>query len=254
LIPLQPPVAIAVPAPQPLSQPAPQPPSCSYSIADVLYSDAMGGDVQNIAGLAEFIGLSAKLDGVYTSEPYTIFVPTDAAVYSSGIDWETLVSQDPSTIEKILNNHIIPGQSLQVADFSIGSTYPTWNEGQLLKLDAPLDPILEGPITVCNTVIHKVSVVIVPSFVGPLPMTASTASSAATGSQQAAAGTSSQTGGVSVDVTDVSIGDNSFGSSSASAGGNSFDSTSGSWNGNSWDSSSWDFGGFSGSFKNVNWG
>ncbi len=258
LIPLQPPVAIPVPAPSPPLTPQPAPPSCAQSIADVLYSGALGGDTNVSGSAANYVGLVNTLDGISTNEAYTIFIPTDSAWGRSGIDWDSVARDDPAKLLTVLLNHVIPGQSLQVADFQVGSTYPTLNEDKLLKLDGPLDPVVEGSITVCNTVIHKISVVIVPEFVGPLPTAsvASSSSSSASASQQATAASSGSTNQASssVDIVDVSVGDNAFSSGSASWNGNSFSGSSGNVGGSSWTSGEWNWGGFSGSANQINVG
>lgn len=257
LIPIQPPVAIPVPAPSPKPTPQPAPPSCAQSVVDVLNSEALGSDI-NVSGSAvNYAGLGDTLEDISTNEAYTIFVPTDGAWGGSGIDWDAVARDDPDKLLTVLLNHIIPGQSLQVADFQVGSTYPTLNVDKLLKLDRPLYPVVEGTITVCNTVIHKTSVVIVPEFVGPLPATSS-ASSAGTASQQAAAASnasgSTNQASSSVDIVDVSVGDNAFSSSSGSFNGNSFSGSSGNWGGSSWSSGDWNWGGFSGSLNQINLG
>lgn len=258
LIPLQPPVAIPVPAPSPPLTPEPAPPSCAQSIADVLYSGALGDDINVSGSAANYVGLANTLDSISTNEAYTIFVPTDAAWGRSGTDWDAVARDDPAKLLAVILNHIIPGQSLQVSDFQVGSTYPTLNENKLLKLDGPLDPVVVGTVTVCNTVIHKISVVIVPAFVGPLPAAsgaASAASSAASASQQATAASSgtgsSNQASSSVDIVDVSIGDNNFSSGSASWNGNSFSGSSGNWGDSSWSSGDWNWGGFSGSANQI---
>jgi len=258
LIPLQPPVAIPVPAPSPPLTPQPAPPSCAQSIADVLYSGALGDDINVSGSAANYVGLANTLDSISTNEAYTIFVPTDAAWGRSGTDWDAVARDDPAKLLAVILNHIIPGQSLQVSDFQVGSTYPTLNENKLLKLDGPLDPVVVGTVTVCNTVIHKISVVIVPAFVGPLPAAsgaASAASSAASASQQATAASSgtgsSNQASSSVDIVDVSIGDNNFSSGSASWNGNSFSGSSGNWGDSSWSSGDWNWGGFSGSANQI---
>lgn len=258
LIPLQPPVAIPVPAPSPPLTPQPAPPSCAQSIADVLYSGALGDDINVSGSAANYVGLANTLDSISTNEAYTIFVPTDAAWGRSGTDWDAVARDDPAKLLAVILNHIIPGQSLQVSDFQVGSTYPTLNENKLLKLDGPLDPVVVGTVTVCNTVIHKISVVIVPAFVGPLPAasgSASAASSAASASQQATAASSgtgsSNQASSSVDIVDVSIGDNNFSSGSASWNGNSFSGSSGNWGDSSWSSGDWNWGGFSGSANQI---
>jgi uncharacterized surface protein with fasciclin (FAS1) repeats len=249
LIPLQPPTAIPVPAPSPQPpQAIPQPPSCSQSIASAMFSGALGDDI-NIASTAiNVVGLNSALENMYTNQPYTIFVPTDGAFVSSGVDWETLARENPATLAVILNNHIIPGQSLQVQEFVIGAMYPTMNADKLLKLDAPLAPVVVDTITVCNVVFHKVSVVIIPTFIGQLP-------SASMASQQATTSNNNQaSSGSSLQIHDVSVGDNSFNSNSGDWNGNSWSSSSGNVGGGSWDSTNWDFGGFSGSVNSVNLG
>ncbi len=258
LIPVQPPVAIPVPAPSPPLTPQPAPPSCAQSIADVLYSGALGDDINVSGSAANYVGLANTLDSISTNEAYTIFVPTDAAWGRSGTDWDAVARDDPAKLLAVIQNHIIPGQSLQVSDFQVGSTYPTLNENKLLKLDGPLDPVVVETVTVCNTVIHKISVVIVPEFVGPLPAAsgaASAASSAASASQQATAASSgtgsSNQASSSVDIVDVSIGDNNLSSGSASWNGNSFSGSSGNWGDSSWSSGDWNWGGFSGSANQI---
>ena len=257
LIPLQPPVAIPVPAPSPTPTPQPAPPSCSQSVADVLYSGALGGDTNLSGAAADYVGLGSTLQGISTNEPYTIFVPTDAAWGRSGIDWDAVARDDPDKLLAVLLNHVIPGQSLQVTDFQVGSTYPTLNSDKLLKLDGPLDPVVEETVTVCNTVIHKISVVIVPDFVGPLPAASSASSASATSQQPTAAsngGGSSNQASSSVDIVDVSVGDNAFSSGAASWNGNSFSGSSGSWGDNSWSNGEWNWGGSSGSVNQINLG
>ncbi len=257
LIPLQPPVAIPVPAPSPTPTPQPAPPSCSQSVADVLYSGALGGDTNLSGAAADYVGLGSTLQGISTNEPYTIFVPTDAAWGRSGIDWDAVARDDPDKLLAVLLNHVIPGQSLQVTDFQVGSTYPTLNSDKLLKLDGPLDPVVEETVTVCNTVIHKLSVVIVPDFVGPLPAASSASSASATSQQPTAAsngGGSSNQASSSVDIVDVSVGDNVFSSGAASWNGNSFSGSSGSWGDNSWSNGEWNWGGSSGSVNQINLG
>lgn len=221
---------LIVPGPSPSPAPAPRCPS----IRDVLTSLR---DVDLLNGLAEFAGMDDALGIIPSSEQYTIFAPTNQAIESSGIDWEALISSNPGLVKLILNNHVIPGSSLQVEDFAIGETYLTWNEGKLLKLDAPLQPIVVESVTICGTVIHTVSAVIVPTFIDSIPQQASAgnpSASAAVGtpSSSASAGSSASasSSGSSVDIKDVSVGDSSF------------------------QSGSWNFGGFSGSVQNVNIG
>jgi len=221
LIPLQP-VAIPVPAPQPQSQPAPQPPSCSKSIADVLWSGELA-NTDLVVNLASSVGVSNMLDGIYTDQPFTVFVPSDAAIANSGIDWAAV---NADTIKLVLNNHIIPGQSLQVQDFVIGGTYPTLTDGKLLQLDSPLSPVVEQTVTSCNLVVHRISTVIVPTYIGQLPTVsaasatqAASTASAASSSNAAQAANNPASSGSSVEIKDITVGDNSFSSAGASFNG-----------------------------------
>jgi hypothetical protein len=148
------------------------------------------------------LGLDSWLEETVYN-PFTIFVPTDEAFLTSGIDLEGLAVSNLDAVEQILRNHIIQGQSLKQNDFNVGSTYKTMNEGQLLQLDSPISPIIkEADIESCESQIHIIDMVLVPDF---LDLSVSQTASSTTGSSS----------GTSVDATYVNVNGGSAGGFSA---------------------------------------
>ena len=168
-----------------------------------------------------------------TNQLYTLLVPSDAAFVqfldTQGIDFNDLIGSKKNLLDQIVRNHIIFGQSLKEADFTVGSTYLTLNDGQGLKLGASIAPIIEqSDIPACGSMVHIINMVLVPSFVDSASATTPVPSPAVQPVTSAGATTASGSPSASVSATDITVGGGtgtggSFSSATGSFGGGSFD-------------------------------
>jgi uncharacterized surface protein with fasciclin (FAS1) repeats len=169
-----------------------------------------------------------------TNELYTLLVPSDAAfvqfLEAEGIKFDDLIGSKKTLLDQIVRNHIIVGQSLQEADFTVGSTYLTLNDGQGLKLGASIAPIIEqSDISSCGSTVHIINMVLVPSFADSASSaTTPTPSPVVQPATSASATTASGSPSASFSATDITVGGGtgsggSFTSATGSIGGGSFD-------------------------------
>ena len=181
-VPNQSPPALFSPSPANSMMPITPSPSSGTSCTTASSLLGSGGDTTLFYSIVKSLGLESWLQQTANS-PYTVFVPTDEAFLSSGIDLESLAKSKPEILSQIVKNHIITGQALRQGDFNIGSTYKTMNEGQLLRLDTSIAPIMQrADIQACASMIHIINKVLVPDFVDLSAITASTGSTTSTAS------------------------------------------------------------------------
>ena len=169
-----------------------------------------------------------------TNKLYTLLVPSDAGfvqfLEAEGIKFDDLIGSKKTLLDQIVRNHIIVGQSLQEADFTVGSTYLTLNDGQGLKLGASIAPIIEqSDISSCGSTVHIINMVLVPSFADSASSaTTPTPSPVVQPATSASATTASGSPSASFSATDITVGGGtgsggSFTSATGSIGGGSFD-------------------------------
>lgn len=114
------------------------------------------------------------LENLFNSERAvrTILAPNDDAfidlLRTAGIRESELLAEEDK-LRKILLNHVILGEQVQLDEFVVGRSYPTANTGEVLTAVAPVDPfVTESNILACNTLIQAIDIVLIPEYVKPL--------------------------------------------------------------------------------------
>jgi hypothetical protein len=126
----------------------------------------------------------AGLTNLFNSERAvrTILAPNDAAfvalLQQQGIRESQLLAQE-AKLRRLLLNHVILGQQVQLDMFQAGQSFPTANTGQVLTVTGPVEPfVVDAGLQACNTLIHEFAIVLVPQDIlplGPAPLVTTTA-------------------------------------------------------------------------------